>query len=67
MKTDSRLVVEQLNGNFAMREEAMVLYKDVIEGLLANLVAYEVHHVPRLENKEADILSELALEGVPAI
>lgn len=45
MKTDSRLVVRQLNGNFMAKEDAMILYKDVTEGLLARLVAYEVHHV----------------------
>lgn len=65
VKTDSRLVVGQLNGNFATKEEVMALYKDVTEGLLAKLEAYEVHHVPRTENREVDILSKLALSGVP--
>lgn len=65
VKTDSRFVVGQLNGNFATKEKAMVLYKDVTEGLLVKLAAYEVHHVPRSENKEADILSKLALGGLP--
>lgn len=54
-----------MNGDFVVKEEAMILFKDVTEGLLARLVAYEVHHVPRAENKEADILSKLALGGVP--
>lgn len=59
------LKVGKLRGEFVVKEEAMILYKDVTEGLLARLSTYEIHYVPRAENKEADILSKLALEGVP--
>lgn len=43
----------------------MTLYKDMTKGLLARLSAYEIHHVLRAENREADILSKLELRGVP--
>lgn len=46
------------------KELAMILYKDMTEGLLARLAAYEIHHVPSVKNKEADILSKLALGGM---
>lgn len=42
-------------------EERLKLYKDVAKGLLGKLTAYEIIHVPRPENKEADLLSKLAL------
>lgn len=65
IKSDSRLVVGQLNGMFEAKMETMILYKDITEGLLERLDAYKVHHMPRLENKDVDILSKLAIGGVP--
>lgn len=37
----------------------------MIEGLLEKLDAYEVHHVPWTENKEANVLSKLTGGGMP--
>lgn len=34
---------------------------DVIKGPLGRLDTYEVHHVPRTESREEDIMSKLAL------
>lgn len=58
-------MVGQLNGTFEAKEKSMVLYKDVTVGLLGNIAAYEVQHMPRTENKEVDVFSKLALEGMP--
>ncbi|XP_031106229.1 uncharacterized protein LOC116010872 [Ipomoea triloba] len=65
IRTDSRLVVGQIKGTFEAKGENMRLYKDVVEGLLTKLETYEIHHVLRLENQEADILSKLFLGGIP--
>ncbi|XP_031096962.1 uncharacterized protein LOC116001213 [Ipomoea triloba] len=65
IRMDSRLVVGQIKGTFEAKGENMRLYKDVVEGLLTKLETYEIHHVPRLENQEADILSKLSLGGIP--
>ncbi|XP_019171919.1 PREDICTED: uncharacterized protein LOC109167354 [Ipomoea nil] len=64
--TDSRLVVNQLKNECVTREERLVLYKDVAEGLLDKLEANEITHIPRAENTEADILSKLALGSTPS-
>lgn len=66
VRTDSRLVVGQLTGTFETREESMIQYKVVADGLLGGMVAHEIHHVPQLENNEADILSKLAGGGMPS-
>lgn len=42
----------------------MKLYKHMIEGLLQKFKEYEVHHIPRAENKEANIASKLALSNM---
>lgn len=65
IKTDSQLVVSQLTNECETREERLKMYKDVTEGLLEKLTAYEVIHVPRAKNMEADILSKLAINELP--
>ncbi|XP_019183571.1 PREDICTED: uncharacterized protein LOC109178405 [Ipomoea nil] len=65
IKTDSRLVVNQLKNECVTREERLILYKDVAEGQLDKLEAYEFAHIPRAENTKADILSKLAAGSVP--
>lgn len=56
IKTDSRLVVSKLTNKCETRDERLKMYKDVTEGLLGELTAYEVHHVPQAKNVEVDIL-----------
>ncbi|XP_019184818.1 PREDICTED: uncharacterized protein LOC109179780 [Ipomoea nil] len=51
--------------NNEAEEERLRLYKDVVKGLLNKLEAYEIVHISRAENAEADILSKLALGRVP--
>ncbi|XP_019172753.1 PREDICTED: uncharacterized protein LOC109168166 [Ipomoea nil] len=51
---------------YVLREERLVLYKDVAEGLLDKLEAYEITHILRAENTEADILSKLASGSTPS-
>lgn len=42
----------------------MRLYKDVTVGLFKKFKEYEAHHITRMENKEVNVLSELALGGI---
>ncbi|XP_019167796.1 PREDICTED: uncharacterized protein LOC109163501 [Ipomoea nil] len=65
IRTDSRLVVGQIKGTFETRGENLRMYKDVTEGLLGKLDAYEIQHVPRTENMKADLLSKISLGGTP--
>ncbi|XP_019184747.1 PREDICTED: uncharacterized protein LOC109179701 [Ipomoea nil] len=55
----------KLKNECLTREERLILYKDVVEGLLDKLEAYEITHIPRVKNTEADILSKLAAGSVP--
>ncbi|XP_031111906.1 uncharacterized protein LOC116015878 [Ipomoea triloba] len=65
IKTDSRLVVGQVTGTCEVKNERLGRYKKITEGLLGEFEAYELEHVPRAENTEADILSKIALGGIP--
>jgi len=61
---DSKLVVEQINGNFKIKNDDIKNYIAQINELI-NLVAKEIKfvHVPREKNKEADKLVNMALDS----
>ncbi|XP_019164437.1 PREDICTED: uncharacterized protein LOC109160615 [Ipomoea nil] len=65
IKTDSRLVVGQISGTCETKNARMVLYKERAVEMLKGFGAYEIEYIPRTDNTEADLLSKIALEGVP--
>ncbi|XP_019194841.1 PREDICTED: uncharacterized protein LOC109188642 [Ipomoea nil] len=65
IKTDSRLVVEQISGTCEAKNTRMTLYKERAVEMLKEFGAYEIEYISRADNVEADILSKIALEGVP--
>jgi ribonuclease HI len=59
---DSQLVVRQLEGVYRVKEpELQGLYRQV-RGLIARLGSFEVRHVPREENRNADRLANAAID-----
>ena len=64
MRADSLLVVEQLSGNWKIKEPALKMQHAKVRSMI---VAYfpNIHfvHVPREENKEADRLVNEAIDG----
>lgn len=61
---DSKLVVEQLNKNWKIKEDRLRLKAQAIWQLLATLtVPYTISHVLREKNKEADRLVNQALDA----
>jgi ribonuclease HI len=61
IKTDSMLVAKQLRGEYKVRSSNIVpLYHKV--RMLLNKLRWNIKHVPRDENKEADELSRRAYE-----
>ncbi len=61
---DSELVVRQINGQYRVREPHLkVLYNSVLN-LLRRFRSYQVRHIPRSENREADRLSKEATKVV---
>ncbi|XP_019191514.1 PREDICTED: uncharacterized protein LOC109186061 [Ipomoea nil] len=65
IKTDSRLVVGQISGTCETKNARMVLYIERAVEMLKGFGAYEIEYIPRTDNTEADLLSKIALEGVP--
>ena len=58
---DSELVVKQVNGDYKVKNERMaVLHKDVVD-ILKKFREFNVAHVYRENNTEADNLSKEAL------
>ncbi|VFQ87969.1 unnamed protein product [Cuscuta campestris] len=60
IRCDSRLVVNQIKGEFDTKEERMRLYKEAALELLKILKGYERVQIPRVESTEADVLSKLS-------
>ncbi|MGA1862334.1 ribonuclease HI family protein [Deferribacter thermophilus] len=59
--TDSELLVKQLKGLYKVKSKNLkYLYEKVIS--LLSLFEYELHHIPREENKIADNLAKKAVE-----
>ncbi|XP_019181978.1 PREDICTED: uncharacterized protein LOC109177132 [Ipomoea nil] len=65
IKTDSRLVVGHIFGTCETKNARMTMYKAKAVEMLKELVAYKIEYISRTDNVEADILSKIALEGVP--
>ncbi|XP_019173284.1 PREDICTED: uncharacterized protein LOC109168884 [Ipomoea nil] len=65
VKTDSRLVVGQISGTCEAKNARMALYKECANKMLKGFEAYEIEYISRADNVEADILSKIAMEGVP--
>ncbi len=62
MRSDSELVVRQLNGQYRVKNSALKpLYLKVMQ-LASNLKSFAITCIPGEENKEADRLANLALK-----
>jgi len=62
--SDSMLVMKQLDGSFKIKNPRMQSYADEVHELLRELNLFAAFsHYPREENKEADILSNAAING----
>jgi probable phosphoglycerate mutase len=60
--TDSNLVVQQLNGKFKVKDiKIKPLHKYCLD-MLSKIPHYEIIHVKREKNKEADRLANLAMD-----
>jgi ribonuclease HI len=63
---DSKLVVEQVKGNYRIKEPELQNLHAEAKRLLGEFPAYEIKHVGRAENRGADHLANMAIdEHVP--
>ena len=61
-RLDSQLVVEQLKGNWKIKEPELMKQAQKVRDLLKNFGAVSFAYVPRAENKDADRLVNEALD-----
>jgi ribonuclease HI len=63
VKSDSKLVVEQINGRYKIKNTALrPLYQKVVQ-LAGSLKSFSIIYVPREQNAEADALANKALDS----
>ena len=60
IRSDSQLVVGQVNAEIESREPRMVKYASLIKQRLSTLSAWKLEHVPKDRNKRADALAVVA-------
>ena len=60
IRSDSQLVVGQVNNKYETRDQRMSKYVSLVNLRLGNFVAWRLEHVPRNSNKKADALAAVA-------
>ena len=61
---DSKLVVEQVNGNWKVKSENIKLIHNQIMELLKFFSSFKLKHIPRELNTSADALANKAMDSV---
>lgn len=63
LKSDSELVVKQINGNYKIKNTVLrPLYQRVVQ-LVGSLKSFSISYIPREQNSEADALANRALDS----
>lgn len=57
---DSKLVVQQINSEFALKESDLTSYKGAVQKLVKPVSSTQFEHITRSHNKHADVLETLA-------
>ncbi|XP_057452568.1 uncharacterized protein LOC130744393 [Lotus japonicus] len=60
VRTDSLLVASQVNGEFQVKEPALIKYVERVQQLMGRLQQVVVEFVPSTQNQRADALAKLA-------
>ncbi len=64
LKSDSELVVKQINGQYKIKNTALrPLYQKVVQ-LIGSLESFSISYIPREQNAEADALANKALDNI---
>ena len=62
LKADSKLAIEQLNGNWKVKDANIKILFNKVQDLLNDFTNIKFMHVPRGENKLADALANKAMD-----
>ena len=60
IRSDSQLVVGQVNGDYETRDQRMTKYVSLVTLRLGNFMAWRLDHVSRDSNEKADALAAMA-------
>ena len=63
IKTDSELVVKQINGEYRVKKVTLKPLYQQVKQLQGSLEGFTITHIPRQQNTEADKLANKALNG----
>jgi ribonuclease HI len=64
LKSDSELVVKQINGRYKVKKAVLrPLYQRIVQ-LIGSLEGFTIAYIPRQQNQEADNLANEALNGM---
>lgn len=59
---DSKLMVEQVNGNYKVKNQALIELHGQVRNLVFELPPAQFFYIPREKNKEADKLANIAID-----
>lgn len=62
IKTDSELLTKQIEGFYRVRNKTLIPLHQKCKDLMAGLSEYEIVHIPRAQNKRADVLANNAID-----
>ncbi|XP_073107344.1 uncharacterized protein [Elaeis guineensis] len=65
--SNSQLIVGQIKDEFETRDPTMAKYHQKVKDLMAPFEYFEISHIPRAENAQADALSRLATSDYGAL
>ena len=57
IRSDSQLVVGQVNKEYELRDPRMAKYVSLVKQLLCSFLAWRLEHIPRDYNEKADALA----------
>jgi len=60
-KSDSQVMVDQVNGEFEVKEPLLQWYYHAAKNSITRFSKTPLEHIPREDNKRADILSKLSV------
>jgi len=61
--SDSELLVRQISGDYKVRQETLRQLRLQVDDLLKRFEKFQLTHIPREKNKEADKLANQAIDG----
>jgi ribonuclease HI len=61
-RTDSELLAKQIMGEYRVKNTQLMYLFTEVQGLLKKLPKWKIKYIPRVENKEADMLANKGIE-----